>query len=71
MVDHALDQSKRKASDANNQDPSLQNVQQVSLALHVDVTCGLSSEEASKRLAQFGPNALAASEKNACMEAIP
>ena len=63
MVDHALDQSKRKASDANNQDPSLQNIQQVSLALHVDVTCGLSSEEASKRLAQFGPNTLAASEK--------
>ena len=63
MVDHVLDQSKNNASDSANQDPSLQNVQQVSQALHVDVTRGLSSEEASKRLAQFGPNALAAAPK--------
>ena len=63
MVDHVLDQSKNNAFDSANQDPSLQNVQQVSQALHVDVTRGLSSEEASKRLAQFGPNALAAAPK--------
>ena len=64
MVDHALDQSNKTAdSSANSKDPSLCDVQQVAKSLNVDITCGLSSEEAAKRLNQFGPNALAAAPK--------
>lgn len=64
MVDHALDQSNKTAdASANSKDPSLCDVQQVAKSLNVDISCGLSSEEAAKRLDQFGPNALAAAPK--------
>ena len=53
MVDQS-DQSK---------DPSLQDAQSVADALNVNVSTGLSSDEASRRLAQFGPNALAGAPK--------
>lgn len=62
-MDDQIDQSKNNSPDFYNQDPSLQDIQHVADALHVDVTRGLSSEEAARRLEQFGPNALAAAPK--------
>ena len=40
-------------------DPSLTSVDDVAKALNVDLSQGLSEEEAKRRLAQFGPNELA------------
>lgn len=57
MVD-SFDQSVK-----NIEDPSLSEVHQVAQALHVDPSHGLSSQEASQRLQQFGRNALQAAPK--------
>lgn len=43
----------------NDVDPSLTEADQVAQALNVDPRTGLSSEEATRRLAKFGPNELA------------
>ncbi|MDN6684310.1 MAG: hypothetical protein L0K89_06305, partial [Bifidobacterium crudilactis] len=40
-------------------DPSLLESEQVAKALNVDVSTGLSSEEAKRRIEEFGPNELA------------
>ena len=65
MVDHALDQSSDKETDSSisSKDPSLCSVEQVAQSLNVDISRGLSFEEASLRLEKYGANALAAAPK--------
>ena len=48
------------ASAASQSDPSVMAADAVALALGVDIESGLTSGEASRRLAQFGPNELRA-----------